>query len=284
MKAYAYPKSHLYTFRNGHDHPHVSRPMLSWNHSVQTIDESGSSTLPEDLEFAEPLPMWTSQANTELPLESHERRSASNKTIVARATNSAEVFAAIATGAPIFQTIPVLNPGSTYQGSMDSILWSTTIGQQEQEEYSTTNLVLRIVNIVDHCVALFWGDGFNGFKFVTGVRFPLDDHQLVGQGLYQARATGRIKKIFLLRPNYILEGMNRTYWRMLISDLQNWLPPGSQVVDVRKYKVGLLGAHSRYAYVRELRATPKGCGRVQTRILDKVQNAFINVNLPNPPA
>ena len=54
-----------------------------------------------------------------------------------------------------------------------------TIGLHQLDGIATFNVQLSAINIVDQVVLFLFGDGTNGYKFVTGARFSLSSHNLM---------------------------------------------------------------------------------------------------------
>ena len=286
IAAYAYLSSSQHTSRSdGLQLTQSSALQPRSYHAAKVRDVSSFVPASRDLRSKEPQPTRTFQllqkrSGSRPPLFTSNRRGGivQIRPPFATTVNDTELSTAIATGAPIYRTFPIRTGDPITE---DSILWSTSVGQDELDGFATTNLEIRITNVRNQGVVFIHGDGFNGFRFVTGIRFAMNaDYELVWNGLSQALASGRIVKVVIFRPDDI-SGIDRSYYLALLTDIREAvpLPPGG-VVSL-KYRRGLLPSNSRYVNLHEFWMTVAGSGTTYSRIFDTLRGSFVNPYSPS---
>ena len=265
--------------------PSIPHPRNDLNLSIQAIAVSASSVKPKYRPRDESWPAKTARLVRKAQIASQSLdktgmdQSPPGSSLIARATNNDELAAAIAADAPLFpiQPTPVGGQFPEFE-DFDSLLWSMDVGERWLDGYSTTNLQLKIHNIENQMVVFLFGDGLNGYKFVTGVKFPITNSRLLEGAVQEARATGQIQSIFVVRPDPMPRIHNLRYFT-IIQELSDVLPPLSNLTTM-KYPASRSQPGSTYRSVREFTMGVRRNGGMVEKIFDFSRGVFVNGTLP----
>ena len=111
------------------------------------------------------------------------------------------------------------------QSPSGPLLLPKTIGPPPLESIATSNIELRVVRNTNQIILFLFGDGKNGYKFVTGVRYSLNSHHLLPAGIEQAQTIGTLQTALIVFPRDPLSTIP-IYPNMLGAYIQHLLPEG----------------------------------------------------------